>query len=352
MIRRQGWHASACVGALLMVMTSLTVPVAQGATASWEFDRSGFYFPPAPYGAGPTEPHAFTLTNTGETQLVAKTWGFKWSAVAAWLDEGPRFQVTSSQCQNRTLEPGESCSVEVAFDPLHAGWANATLMFKTQNGEVPHASVNLSGEGTGPVIPVTPDHLAFGSVAVGTTSPPQTITLEQQSTKYAYRLEDISLTPPGGLPPSSGPFRIVGGSCQSGLQLAPGMTCTIEVAMTPTEVGSFRSKLEVTDWAPESPQSVELEGTATPAPPTNDPPLTPSTGVIPGSTVTTPPRSFKRACPKGKRKVVRRGRRICLKTVRHRRHPRARRRDASARWVPSSEAGRRPVGLFLGLGPG
>lgn len=319
-MRKRGWHAGGCVGALLMVMTSLIVSVAQGATASWKFDRSGFYFAPAPYGVGPTEPHAFTLTNTGETQLMAKTWGFKWSAVAAWLGEGPRFQVTSSQCQNRTLEPGESCSVEVAFDPLHAGWANATLMFKTQNGEVPYASVDLYGEGTGLAIPVTPDHLAFGPVAVGTTSPPQTITLEGQSTKYAYRLEDISFAPLGGLPPSSGPFRIVGGSCQSGLQLAPGMTCTIEVTMTPTEVGSFQSKLEVTDWAPESPQSVELEGTATPAPPTNDPSLTSDTGVTAGSTIMTSPKSLKRACPKGKRKV-RKGRRICIKTVRHHRHP-------------------------------
>lgn len=65
------------MGALLMVMTGLTVPVAHGATASWEFDHSGFYFAPAPYGSGPTEPHVFTLTNTGETQLAAKTWGFR-----------------------------------------------------------------------------------------------------------------------------------------------------------------------------------------------------------------------------------------------------------------------------------
>ena len=233
-------RANICMGALLMVMTSLIVPAAKGATASWEFDRSEFYFAPAPYGLGPTEPHVFTLTNTGETQLMAKTWGFKWSAVAAWLGEGPRFQVISSGCQDRALEPGESCSVEVAFDPLHAGWVSATLMFKSQNGEVPYASVTLRGEGTGLAIPVTPDHLAFGPVSVGTTSLPQTITLEGQSTTYAYRLEDISLMPPGSLPPSSSPFQIVGGSCQKGLQLGPGETCTIEVAMMPTEVGSFR----------------------------------------------------------------------------------------------------------------
>lgn len=313
MTRTRGWRANVCMGALLMVMASLIVPAAKGATASWEFDRSEFYFAPAPYGLGPTQPHVFTLTNTGETQLVAKTWGFKWSAVAAWIGEGPRFQVISSECQNRTLDPGESCSVEVAFDPLHAGWVSATLRFKTQNGEVPYASVTLRGEGTGPAIPATPDHLAFGPVAVGTTSPPQTITLEGQSTMYAYRLEDISF-----VSPSSGPFKIVGGSCQKGLQLSPGETCTIEVAMTPTEAGDFRSTLAVTDWAPESPQSVEVEGTATPAPPTNNPPLTSGAGVTLGSTVTTSPTPLKRACPRGKRKVIRKGRRVCIKRRRHR----------------------------------
>jgi hypothetical protein len=262
----------------------------------------------------------FTLTNTGETQLVAKTWGFRWSAVAAWLDEGPRFQVTSSQCQNRTLEPGESCTVEVAFDPLHAGWTDATLMFKTKNEEVPYATVELYGEGTGPVIPVAPDHLAFGQVDVGTTSPPQTITLEQQSTRYVYSLEDVSILPSRVMTSSSDPFKIVGGSCRNGLEFSPGDTCTVEVAMSPTEVGNFQAELEVSDTAPESPQSVELEGTATPAPPTSDPPPTAGPGVTGNSRVTTSPSSVKRACPKGKRKRIRNGRRVCVKRHRHRRH--------------------------------
>lgn len=328
MTRWVGGCVSAYVGALL-VMTSLIAPVARGATASWEFDRSGYYFAPAPYGLGPSEPHGFTLSNTGEMPLVAKTWGFKWSAVAAWLQEGPRFQVTSSQCQNRTLEPGESCSVDVSFDPLHAGWASATLMFKTQNGEVPYASVDLYGEGTGLAIPVTPDHLSFGPVAIGTTSTPQTVTLEGQSTTYSYRLENISFAPSGGLVPASGPFQVVGGTCREGLQLDPGKTCTIEVAMAPTEVGSFQSKLMVSDWAPESPQLIELEGTAVPAPPQVEPPLTSGPEVGPGLTSATSPTSTttartskKPACPKGTRKVARKGRRVCVKAVHlHHRHP-------------------------------
>lgn len=150
---------------------------------------------------------------------------------------------------------------------------------------------------------MTPDHLAFESVAVGMTTTPQTITLESQDRKE-LRIEDISSTPVGGGPQSSTPFQVVGGSCHEGESLAPGKTCTIEVVMAPTVPGLLQSKLTITDTAPDSPQSIELEGTAT--------------AVTSLPTATNPPARLKRACPKGKRKLVKKGRRICVKTRKHR----------------------------------
>jgi hypothetical protein len=129
-----------------------------------------------------------------------------------------------------------------------------------------------------------------------------------------FRIEDISSTPVGGWPLSSTPFQVVGGSCHEGESLAPGKTCTIEVVMAPTASGLFQSKLEITDTAPDSPQSIELEGAAT----ADGQPVTSR------PTATTPPARLKRACPKGKRKVVKKGRRICVKTRRHRQHARNR----------------------------
>ena len=179
-------------------------------------------------------------------------------------------------------------------------------MVKSQNEEVPIAAVKLSGEGTGPSLPVRPDHLVFEPVTVGSTSAPQIITLEELSS-YSYRIEEVFFGPLPGLPVSSGPFRIVGDTCK-GLQLGPRKTCTIEVVMAPTEAGTFHAVLEISDVAPESPQSVLIEGTAIAAPPVVEQPPNPGDRA---SAITSAP--AKRTCPKGKRWVVKKGRRICVK---------------------------------------
>ena len=107
-------------------------------------------------------------------------------------------------------------------------------------------------------------------------------------------------------------FRSVGGTCHAGELIAPGETCTIEVAMAPTVSGLLQSELEITDTAPGSPQSVELEGTATTGPAIDQP--------VPPQPIATRHAHVKRPCPKGKRKILKKGRRFCLKTRRHHRH--------------------------------
>lgn len=305
---RRGLRACFGVGAFLMVLATVGVSAALAATASLEWDPPAYDFGPVPYESGPSEPHEFTLTNTGETQLVTKSWRSRW--VAYWPEAPDPFWVTSSNCH--TLEPEESCSIGVVFDPIHPGIWRGWQRVRSQIEEEPWIELELSGEGTGPWIPVTPEHVVFESVAVGRTTTPRIITLESQD-REKFRIEDISSTPVGGWPLSSTPFQVVGGSCHEGESLAPGKTCTIEVVMAPTVSGLFQSKLEITDTAPDSPQSVELEGTAAAAPA--------DVAAVTSRPTATPPARLKRACPKGKRKVVRKGRRICVKAPRHRQHP-------------------------------
>ena len=292
-----------------MVLGSVGVSAALAATASLEFNPPTYNFGPVPYGSGPTEPHEVTLTNTGDTQLVTEHWRSQW--VANWPEASDPFWVTSSNCH--TLEPGESCSIGVVFDPAHPGTWTGWQTVRSQIEEEPWTELELSGEGTGPWVPVTPDHVDFESVAVGMTTTPQTITVESQD-GASFKIEDISFIPVGGA--SSTPFQVVGGSCHEGESLAPGKTCTIEVAMAPAISGPFQSKLEIADTAPGSPQSIELEGSATVA--TGGQPINSlPTAIVPHAGV-------KHACPKGKRKVVKKGRRICVNRRRHRRrypHP-------------------------------
>jgi centrosomal CEP192-like protein len=304
MAMRRGWYACVGVGASLVMFAAVSASAALATTTNLEWDPPAYDFGSVPYMSGPSEPHTFTVTNTGETQLVPKHWRSAW--VGYWPEGGsPFWDPSPSTCP--ALEPGESCSIELVFDPAHPGiWRGWQEVRSDIEGE-PWVDVELTGYGTGPWVPVTPDHLAFGSVAVGMTTTPQIITLESQD-REKLRIDAISSTPAGGGLQSSTPFQVVGGSCHEGESLAPGKTCTIEVVMAPTVSGLFQSKLKITDTAPDSPQSIDIEGTATAV-----------ASPFPPSAIT-PPARLKHACPKGKRKVVKKGRRICVKTRRHRHH--------------------------------
>jgi Cep192 domain 4/HYDIN/CFA65/VesB-like, Ig-like domain len=298
-----------CVGivACLTVLSTVGASVALAAPRSLEFDPPSYDFGQVPYGSGPSEPHEFILTNTGETQMVIEHWRSAW--LAYWPEApDPFWAPAPSDCH--ILEPGESCSIEQVFDPLHPGIWRGWQKVRSQIEGEPWTELELSGEGIGPWVLVTPERLAFESVAVGMTTDPQTITLESQD-RNELRIEDISSMPVGGWPLSSTPFQVVGGSCHVGDSLTPGETCTIEVVMAPTKSGPLQSELEITDTAPGSPQSVKLEGTATAAP---------GGGVaaITSSPPATAPVRSTHVCPKGKRKVVKKGRRICVKKRRHR----------------------------------
>ena len=57
-----------------------------------------------------------------------------------------QFRITASDCPTGSLlEPGETCSVDVAFNPSRAGDASAALEFETSSGL---AEADLNGTGT------------------------------------------------------------------------------------------------------------------------------------------------------------------------------------------------------------
>jgi HYDIN/CFA65/VesB-like, Ig-like domain len=303
MTRGRGWRACFGAGAIWMLLATVWASAALAATSNLEFDPPAVDFGAVPYESGPTEPHQITLTNTADIQLTIKHWRSRWGSF--WPEVPDPFGVTSSNCH--TLEPGESCSFNVVFDPSRPGPWKGEERVRSQVEEEPWAELELSGEGIGPWIAASPNPVVFSSIDVGATTAPQTITLESRGYKN-FTLEDISIA---AWPSTPSPFQIVGGSCHEGDLLAPGGTCTIEIVMQPTVPGLALSELVIADTAPDSPQSVELEGTATTpvAQPVASAPL-----------VAAPPLHRKRLCPKGKRRIFKKGRRLCVKKHRHRRH--------------------------------
>ena len=318
---KQLLHVSIGVSALFLAVGFFSASAALASPSGLEWNPPSYDFGPVTYGTGPSESKEFTLTNTSASRVVIQNWRYEF--VVPWPEASDPFgspHETATPClaHGDSMEPGESCSVDLDFEPLHPGnwWRKIRVRLE---GEEEWTELTVSGEGVGPWVPLTPSSLAFGAVAVGVASAPQTVVVENQD-PTELRIEGISIIGRAGLP-SPGPFRIVGGTCQIGGSLKPGKTCTIEVLTAPTHPGLFQAGLEVTDSAPDSPQSVTLESSS-PEPPPSDQPASPEGDVTVAPPTTTAPSAKaispsrgprRRACPKGKRRIARKGHQICVK---------------------------------------
>jgi hypothetical protein len=134
---------------------------------------------------------------------------------------------------------------------------------KTPAGTYPVTIIGSSGSVThtvtvSVVIPKTSVRLSttsltFPAQSVGTTSPPQTITLTNTSA--------LPLVMSGI---SSNPVFAQTNNC--GLAVKAGATCTISVTFTPNSVGSTSQRMNINDGDPTTPQIVSLSGTGLAAP--------------------------------------------------------------------------------------
>lgn len=292
--------------ALLLLITGLFAAAACGATTSWQFETETYDYGPQLAGGGPVD-HSFVLTNTGETTIRSIAWGIRW-----WggLSLDPELFSITSESRCRALEPGESCSTPVAFTPLTPGMKQGELSAYSAGAEPKELGVQLRGEGGSLYVAIEPEVLNLGSVEVGGSATPRTVTVLNQGNvdltwKGAY-LTDLS-----GNPLLSGAFEIRGDSCVTGLRVAPGGSCMVSIALVPSTAGSLKGKLEIPGSPAGSPGSVELLGTVTAQRPTSSASVTPATSK---------PRPAKIVCRKGKRKVTKNGKQTCVKKARHRHH--------------------------------
>ncbi len=177
-----------------------------------------------------------TLTNLGDVALTL---------IGAQVTSGD-FTVVNG-CGN-SLNAHSSCSMSVAFVPKSVGAGAGAL---TVNDQFRSQTVVLNGTGVAPpgvsLSPVAT--LTFGSVAVGSVSAAQVVTLTNN----------------GGLPLSlfgvvvAGDFVLGSGGTCSGV-VAVGATCVVPVSFTPTAGGTRNGTVTVTDNALNSPQVIALTG--------------------------------------------------------------------------------------------
>jgi hypothetical protein len=149
-----------------------------------------------------------------------------------------------------SLAGHSGCTFSVTYSPHTAGTESGTL---TVTDALRSQTVQLSGIGLAPpgvsLLPST--GLAFGAIAVGSTSAAQKITLTNNG-GVVLNVSSIG---------ASGDFALTTGGNTCGQTLAPAAQCTVAVAFAPTAAGARGGTFTVADNAANSPQTLPLTGT-------------------------------------------------------------------------------------------
>ncbi|MEO8186091.1 MAG: choice-of-anchor D domain-containing protein [Burkholderiaceae bacterium] len=193
---------------------------------------------------------AVTVRNSGGQPLTLSSIGISGANASEFLTGA------ASTCVAGTvLNANASCNLQLAFRPTAAGARTATLSV-AHNAAASPATVALSGTGTAtpqPGVSLSAPSLSFGTLSVGEQSTVQTVTLTNTG---QAPLTLASLTLAGS---AAGDFALSGG-CMSGATLAPGSSCGMQLAFTPTGVGTRSGSLTVASNASNGSQIVSLSG--------------------------------------------------------------------------------------------
>ena len=162
-----------------------------------------------------------------------------------------------------TLQPSNSCTISITYSPSAVGTSQATLTVIDDAVGSPQI-IGLTGTAVAPPPPVPavslnpPSTLTFpGTTTQGTSSAPQNITLTNTGTGT---LHVTGITVSGF---NANDFTVGVSNCLGAV--AAGANCFIPITFSPLAAGIRTTTLSITDDAAGSPQTVGLQGTATPA---------------------------------------------------------------------------------------
>jgi hypothetical protein len=149
-----------------------------------------------------------------------------------------------------SLAAGENCTFQVAFAPGAPGTRYGMLAISDSAGGGSTQTVALSGTGSAAAVSLSPKVLNFVNQPVGTTSPPQDITLSNTGNDL-LTIDNLSTTVDF----------VQTNDC--GTSLAAGGTCTLHVSFAPGATGMRDGTLTISNSANGSPHIVALSGTST-----------------------------------------------------------------------------------------
>ncbi len=145
-----------------------------------------------------------------------------------------------------SVPAGSFCTFTVIFTPTVPGSRFGTILLGDNASGSPHF-INLVGDGSAPIVTLSPQTLTFTSLPVNQTSAAQTITLSNTG-NATLNISSIAASTNFGETNNCPPALAFGSSCQ------------IQVSATPTVGGALTGTLTLTDDAPDSPETIALSG--------------------------------------------------------------------------------------------
>ena len=197
-------------------------------------------------------------TSAPMTVTVKNTSNFATNITFSNISTTGPFAVSGGTCSTSGagVAQNASCTITVTFTPTGTAPSSGNLSI-TDNATGSPQLVGLSGTTTVQTISVqiTPASLTFPATLQNTASNPMSVTVKNTSTGGGT----ITFT---NISTGEGPFAVSGGTCSTDASpLAAGASCTIAVTFTPTGTAASSGTLTIADNAPNSPQSVPLNGT-------------------------------------------------------------------------------------------
>jgi hypothetical protein len=184
-----------------------------------------------------------TLTSTGTSPVTVNS-----AAIA-----GTGFTIVA-QSFPITLNPTQSVTLQVQFDPMATGSASGQITISSNSTTGGTTLVALGGTGTAanPQLTISAGSLSFGSVAVNTATT-QTLTLTSTGTS-PVTVKSAAITGVG--------FTIVGGGFP--VTLNPTQTLTLQLQFKPTLAGAVNGHITISSNSTSgSTAAVALSGTGT-----------------------------------------------------------------------------------------
>ncbi len=188
-----------------------------------------------------SEPSIVLLTNTGSIPI------------GVYGVESPDTFDVETTCEGG-LDPGESCTATVTFNPIRTGRAVGTLEFAC--GGQGDQAVALEGLGVqlqSPLADLSPESLVFEPTLVGSSGDAQTITVSNIGGGNL----DVASVVLGGL--SASQFLVTDDQC-TGQSLSSGDDCAVSVIFSPTVTGLHDAELTFASSSSDGPASAVLSG--------------------------------------------------------------------------------------------